>query len=47
MTNLEQKGEVRKWYAQAVAWAEKHKPDDEELLRFRAEAEEVLGIEKN
>jgi len=24
---------------------DEHKPDDEELRRFRAEAEEVLGIE--
>jgi hypothetical protein len=30
--------------AKAVAWMEKHKPDDEELKRFRAEAEELLGI---
>ena len=26
---------------------EKNKPDDEELQRFRAEAEEVLGIEND
>ncbi|MHC5041975.1 MAG: protein kinase domain-containing protein [Planctomycetota bacterium] len=31
-------------YERAVAWMEEHKPDDEELKRFRAEAEEVLGI---
>ncbi|MHC4493781.1 MAG: protein kinase domain-containing protein, partial [Planctomycetota bacterium] len=34
------------WYDKADAWMEKHKPDDEELQRLRAEAEEVLGIKK-
>ncbi|MHC4578191.1 MAG: protein kinase domain-containing protein [Planctomycetota bacterium] len=42
--NLDHK-DARDWYDKAVAWMEKHKPDDEELKRFRAEAEEVLGIE--
>jgi tetratricopeptide (TPR) repeat protein len=36
---------ARSFYDKAVAWMEEHKPDDEELKRFRAEAEEVLGIE--
>ena len=32
------------WYDKAVEWTEKNKPDDEELLRFRAEAAELLEI---
>jgi eukaryotic-like serine/threonine-protein kinase len=36
--------EARKWYQQAVAWAEKHRPRDEELRRFRGEAAELLGM---
>jgi tetratricopeptide (TPR) repeat protein len=32
------------WYHRAVAWAEKYGPRDEELRRFRAEAEAVLGL---
>ncbi len=38
------KQEARQWYDKAVEWMEKNKPDDQELLRFRAEAEELLGI---
>jgi len=37
-------GGAKKTYERAVAWMDKNKPDDEELKRFRAEAEEVLGI---
>jgi tetratricopeptide (TPR) repeat protein len=36
--------QARKWYDQAVAWMDKHQPDDEELRRFRAEAAALLGI---
>jgi eukaryotic-like serine/threonine-protein kinase len=43
---LDQKQEAHKWHDQAVAWMEKNKPQDEELKRFRAEAEDVLKIEK-
>jgi serine/threonine protein kinase/Flp pilus assembly protein TadD len=35
---------ARKWYGQAVEWMEKRKPNDDELRRFRAEAEEMLQI---
>jgi tetratricopeptide (TPR) repeat protein len=35
--------EADAWYRRAVAWAEKNRPRDEELCRFRAEAEAVLG----
>ena len=41
---LKNQDEARKWYDKAVEWMEKNKPDDEELLRFRAEAAELLGI---
>src|SRR5262249_19285951 len=36
---LRDKKEARKWYDQAVPWMEKNQPKDEELVRFRAEAE--------
>jgi tetratricopeptide (TPR) repeat protein len=36
----------REWYDKAIAWMDEHKPDDEELKRFRAEAEELLGIKE-
>jgi tetratricopeptide (TPR) repeat protein len=36
--------DARVWFDRAVAWTYEHRPDDEELLRFRAEAEEVLGL---
>ena len=41
---LGQKENARRVYDKAVAWMASHRPDDEELKRFRAEAEEVLGI---
>jgi hypothetical protein len=43
---LGDKEQAHTWYDQAVQWMEKNKPQDEELGRFRAEAEELLGIEK-
>jgi tetratricopeptide (TPR) repeat protein len=45
---LAQEG-AREWYDKAVAWMEEHAFHDEdlkELKRFRAEAEELLGIKK-
>ncbi|MHC4339432.1 MAG: serine/threonine-protein kinase [Planctomycetota bacterium] len=39
--------EANALYDRAVAWMEEHKPDDEELKRFRAEAEGVLGIKRD
>ena len=41
---LGDKGEARKWYDRAVVWLEKNQPGNEELLRFRAEAEQLLGV---
>ena len=38
--------ESRALYAKAIAWMEDHKPDTAGLKDLRAEAEEVLGIEK-
>jgi len=36
--------EARKWYENACAWTEKNRANDEELRRFRTEAEELLKI---
>jgi hypothetical protein len=41
---LGEQDEARRWYGKAVEWMEKQQTDDEQLLRFRAEAEELLGI---
>jgi tetratricopeptide (TPR) repeat protein len=38
------RGEARKWYDQAVQWMEKNRPKDDELRRFRAEADRLLDI---
>jgi len=35
--------EARTWYDKAVAWMDSNAPKNEELLRFRAEAAELLG----
>jgi tetratricopeptide (TPR) repeat protein len=42
--HLGDKEQARKWYDQAVRWTEKNRPRDPELLRFREEAAEVLGV---
>ncbi|MHC4547564.1 MAG: serine/threonine-protein kinase [Planctomycetota bacterium] len=42
---LGEKTKARQWYWKAVAWMEKNKPDDEDLNRFRAEAEALLGLD--
>ena len=43
---LGDKNQARKWYDQAVAWMDKNQPKDDELRRFRAEAEELLKVER-
>jgi tetratricopeptide (TPR) repeat protein len=43
---LGDKTAARKWYDQAVEWMHKNQPKNEELLRFRAEAEKVLELQK-
>ncbi|MCE9524935.1 MAG: tetratricopeptide repeat protein [Planctomycetales bacterium] len=41
---LGNKVEARKWYDDAVKWMDKYLPKNEELQRFRAEAEELMGV---
>jgi tetratricopeptide (TPR) repeat protein len=41
---LGHKEEARRRYDKAVEWMEKNRPEDEELLRFRGEAVELLDI---
>lgn len=38
--------EARKWFDQAVEWMEKNQSEEDELVRFRAEAAELLSAEK-
>jgi tetratricopeptide (TPR) repeat protein len=38
--------EARKWYEKAVEWMEKNQPEDQELRRFRNEAEDALGMKR-
>jgi serine/threonine protein kinase/tetratricopeptide (TPR) repeat protein len=38
--------EARRWYDRAVRWMDQYQPDDLELRRFRAEAEELLSPKK-
>jgi hypothetical protein len=41
---LGDRDKAAKYYAQAVDWMDKNKPEDADLHRFRAEAANVLGI---
>jgi tetratricopeptide (TPR) repeat protein len=41
---LGEKDKARDWYDRAVDWMAKNQPQNKELKRFRAEAEELLGI---
>jgi Flp pilus assembly protein TadD len=41
---LGNKEDAHKWYDHAVAWMGKNRPQNEELRRFRTEAEELLKI---
>jgi tetratricopeptide (TPR) repeat protein len=43
---LGEKDQARTWYDNAVPWSEKNQPHNEELLRFRAEAEALMGIRR-
>jgi tetratricopeptide (TPR) repeat protein len=43
---LGEKDKAREWFAKAVQWMDKGNKDDAELKRFRAEAAELLGVEK-
>jgi Flp pilus assembly protein TadD len=40
------KDEARKWYEKAIEWMDKNAKDNDELRRFRTEAEELLEIKK-
>lgn len=41
---LGHKDEARSWYDKAVGWMDRNQPNNEELVRFRAEAKQLLGI---
>jgi hypothetical protein len=43
---LGNKDEAREWYENAVEWMEKNAADNKELIRFRAEAAELLGVKE-
>ena len=43
---LNDKEDARTWYDKAVAWMDQNEPKNEELLRFRREAEELLNVKK-
>jgi tetratricopeptide (TPR) repeat protein len=38
--------QAKKWHDSAVAWTQRNKPADEELLRFRTESAQLLGIKE-
>jgi eukaryotic-like serine/threonine-protein kinase len=38
------KAEARKWYDAAILWTARYAPKNDELLRFRAEAAQLLGV---
>ena len=40
---LDHRSEALEWYGKGVEWMHKHKPDDEDIQRFQAEAAELLG----
>jgi serine/threonine protein kinase/tetratricopeptide (TPR) repeat protein len=44
---LNEKEEARQWYDKAVQWMEKNDPKNQELIRFRAEAAELLGVKES
>jgi tetratricopeptide (TPR) repeat protein/serine/threonine protein kinase len=43
---LGKKDKARQWYDKAVDWMEKSAPGDKELIRFRAEAGGLLGVNR-
>ena len=43
---LGDKAEARRWYDRAVEWMDKNQPKNEELLRFRTEASELLDVQE-
>jgi serine/threonine protein kinase/Tfp pilus assembly protein PilF len=43
---LGRKPDAQTWYDRSVEWTLKNQPRNRELIRFRAEAEQLLGIER-
>ena len=43
---LGEKDKARQWFDKSVQWMDKTTPENSELRRFRAEAAELLGVEK-
>ena len=41
---LGEQDEARQWYGKAVEWIEQQQTEDQEICRFRAEAEELMKI---
>jgi uncharacterized protein HemY len=41
---LGETGKARSWYDKAIGWIDKNAPQSEDLKRFRAEAQGLLGI---
>ena len=41
---LGHKSEAQTWFNESVQWMIQNKPNDSELIRFHAEAAELLGI---
>ena len=41
---LGDRDQAQSWFDRAVQWMDKHKPHDDELRRFRAEAEALLAV---
>jgi len=41
-----QQDQARTWYGKALTWMEKNGPESEDLLRFRAEAADLLGMDE-
>ena len=39
--------QARALYRDVTAWVEEHEPNDKDFARWRAEAEEVLGIKND
>jgi serine/threonine protein kinase len=38
--------EARRWFDRAVRWMDQHRPNDDELLFFRVEATELMGVKE-
>jgi tetratricopeptide (TPR) repeat protein/serine/threonine protein kinase len=43
---LGDKGKARQWYQKAVQWMDQNHPKNDQLRRFRAETEELVGVKE-